>query len=49
MLSAQALTKKLDSDPLEYVLSGYGKFRRYAQRMLKNISFKGNQSSEYLQ
>jgi len=48
MLSAQALTKKLDSDPLEYVLSGYGKFRRYAQRMLKNISFKGNQSSEYL-
>lgn len=48
MLSAQALTKKLESNPLEYVLSGYGKFRRYTQRMLKRISFKGNQSSEPL-
>jgi TnpA family transposase len=48
MLRAQALTKKLESDPLEYVLSGHGRFRRYTQRMLKRISFKGNQSSEPL-
>lgn len=48
MRSAQALTKKLESDPLDYVLSGYGKFRRYTQRMLKRINFKGNQSSEPL-
>lgn len=46
--TAKTLTKKLESDPLEYVLSGYGKFRRYTQRMLKRISFKGNQSSEPL-
>ena len=48
MLTAQDLTKKLEGDPLEYVLSGYGKFRRYTQRVLERVSFKGNQSSEYL-
>lgn len=48
MLNAESLTKKLDSDPLEYVLSGYGKFRRYTQRMLKSITFRGNKSSESL-
>ncbi|MFN7365308.1 MAG: Tn3 family transposase [Alphaproteobacteria bacterium] len=48
MFSAHVLTKKLNCDPLEYVLSGFGKFRRYTQRMLKRISFKGNQSSEPL-
>lgn len=48
MLNAQSLTKKLGSDPLEFVLSGYGKFRRYTQRMLKSIPFKGNPSSEPL-
>lgn len=48
MFNAKALTKKLGYDPLEYVLSGYGKFRRYTQRMLKSITFKGNQSSEPL-
>ena len=48
MLNAQALTKKLGSDPLEYVLSGYGKFRRYTQCMLRSLTFKGNQSSKPL-
>jgi TnpA family transposase len=48
MFNAQILTKKLESDPLEFVVSGYGKFRRYTQRMLKSITFKGNLSSEPL-
>ena len=48
MITATALTKKLDSDPLEYVLLGYGKFRRYTQRMLEDITFEGNQSAQPL-
>ena len=48
MMTATALTKKLESDPLEYVLLGYGKFRRYTQRMLENISFEGNQATQPL-
>lgn len=48
MITALTLTKKLDNDPLEYVLSGYGKFRRYTQRMLKIINFEGHQKSQAL-
>jgi TnpA family transposase len=48
MVNALILTKKLDSDPLEYVLSGYGKFRRYTKRMLENITFKGNAAAQPL-
>lgn len=48
MMTATALTKKLESDPLEYVLLGYGKFRRYTQRMLEDIPFEGNQASQPL-
>jgi len=48
MVTAKALTKKLESDPLEFVLLGYGKFRRYTQRMLNNIFFKGNQAAQPL-
>jgi TnpA family transposase len=48
MITATTLTKKLDSDPLEYVLLGYGKFRRYTQRMLEDIIFEGNQAAQPL-
>ena len=48
MLNAQFLTKKIGSNPLEFVLEGYPKFRRYTQRMLQKITFKGNQASESL-
>jgi|LakMenEpi03Aug12_release.lakeMendotaPanAssembly.Ray.scaffolds.fasta_scaffold96317_1 TnpA family transposase len=48
MVTALTLTKKLDSDPLEYVLFGYGKFRRYTKRMLENITFKGNAATQPL-
>jgi TnpA family transposase len=48
MITATALTKKLESDPLEHVLLGYGKFRRYTQRMLDDIIFEGNQAAQPL-
>jgi hypothetical protein len=48
MMKAITLAKKLDSDPLEYVLFGYGKFRRYTKRMLETITFKGNATSQPL-
>jgi hypothetical protein len=48
MVTALTLTKKLDSDPLEYVLFGYGRFGRYTKRMLENITFKGNASAQPL-
>lgn len=48
MYTASTLTKKLQSDPLEYVLSGHGKFRRYTKRMLEGITFEGNESAQPL-
>lgn len=48
MITALTLTRKLDSDPLEYVLFGYGKFRRYTKRMLETIPFKGNAAAQPL-
>ncbi|MBW8358962.1 MAG: Tn3 family transposase [Weeksellaceae bacterium] len=48
MGTAKALIKKLESDPLEFVLLGYGKFRRYTQRMLEDIIFEGNQAAQPL-
>lgn len=48
MDTAKALTKKLGSDPLEFVLLGYSKFRRYTQRMLEDIIFEGNQAAQPL-
>jgi TnpA family transposase len=48
MTAAMALTKKLEDDPLEYVVLGYGKFRRYTQRMLEAITFKGNAATHPL-
>lgn len=48
MMRALTLTRKLDSDPLEYVLFGYGKLRRYTKRMLEIITFKGNITSQPL-
>lgn len=48
MMKALTLTRKLDSDPLEYVLFGYGKLRCYTKRMLKIISFKGNVTAQPL-
>jgi TnpA family transposase len=46
--TATALTNKLDSDPLDYVLHGYSRFRRYTQRMLEIITFEGNQAAQPL-
>lgn len=46
--TATALTNKLDSDPLDYVLHGYSRFRRYTQRMLEDITFEGNQAAQPL-
>ena len=48
MLNAQALTKKLGSDPLAFVLKGHFKFRRYTQRMIQKVTFKGNQTTQSL-
>ena len=49
MLTAKSLTKKLESDPLEYVVTtGYAKLRRYTQRMLEDISFEGNEAAQPL-
>ena len=48
IMTATALTKKMESDPLEFVLLGYGKFRRYTQRMLENIIFEGNEAAQPL-
>ena len=48
MMTAMALTKKLTDDPLEYVLSGYGRFRRYTQRMLEAITFEGSEAAQPL-
>ena len=46
--TATALTNKLDSDPLDYVLHGYNRFRRYTQHMLEVITFEGNQAAQPL-
>lgn len=48
MMTAMALIKKLTDDPLEYVLSGYGRFRRYTQRMLEDITFESNEAAQPL-
>lgn len=48
MMKALTLTKKLDSDPLEYVLFGYSKFRRYTKRMLETIPINGNAAAQPL-
>lgn len=48
MATAKTLTKRLESDPLEFVLCGYSRFRRYTQPMLEDIKFKGNQASQPL-
>jgi TnpA family transposase len=48
MTTAKSLTKKLESDPLEFVLLGYGRFRRYTQRLLENVIFEGNQAAQPL-
>lgn len=48
MLTAKTLIKKLGSDPLDFVLLGYNKFRRYTQRMLEDIIFEGNQVAQPL-
>lgn len=46
MVNANALTKRMASDPLEFSMMGYGKFRRYTVRMLEDIEFEGNQSAQ---
>ena len=46
MINANALTKRMASDPLEHTLMGHGRFRRYTVRMLEDIEFEGNQSAQ---
>lgn len=48
MLNASALTQRMSSDPLEFALEGYGKFRRYSGRMLEDTTFEGNKSARPL-
>lgn len=48
MDTAKKLTKKFGSEPLEFVLSGYSRFRRYTQHMIEGINFEGNQASKPL-
>jgi len=48
MDTASILTRKLQSDPLEYVLSGHNKLRRYTKRMLEIVAFEGNKSVQPL-
>ncbi|WP_348519933.1 DUF4158 domain-containing protein [Arsenophonus sp. aPb] len=48
ILTATELSQRLGNDPLEYVLRGHGRFRRYTQRLLEDITFEGNEATQPL-
>ncbi|NOH35985.1 Tn3 family transposase, partial [Vibrio chagasii] len=48
ILTATELSQRLSNDPLEYVLRGHGRFRRYTQRLLEDIAFEGNEVTKPL-
>lgn len=46
--TADSLTKNISTEPLEYVLVGHGRMRRYTPHMLKIIAFEGNCAAQPL-
>ena len=43
--AAFGLTAKIGADPLDFVTSGYARFRRYAPRLLEALDLKGGRSA----
>ena len=46
--TASVLAETIASDPLEYVLAGYGRFRRYTPRMLRTLDIEPSPAAEPL-
>jgi len=45
---ATGLTEKISTDPLDFLGSGYARFRRYTQRMLAAVDIQGGPAAEPL-
>ena len=45
---ALVLTRQVGADPLDYVVQGYARFRRYAPRMLEALPFEGGRTARSL-
>lgn len=45
---ALVLTRQVGADPLDYVVQGYPRFRRYAPRMLERLPFRGSRPARSL-
>lgn len=43
---AQTINATVNADPLDFVTSGYARFRRYVPRFLRTLEIKGNQASK---
>ena len=43
---AQSINARVNADPLDFVTSGYARFRRYVPRFLRTLEIKGNQASK---
>ena len=41
---AAALTRQIDIDPLDFVVDGYARLRRYTPRLLESLSFHGSRA-----
>jgi TnpA family transposase len=44
--NAQRINAKVNADPLDFVTSGYARFRRYVPRLLRTLDIKGNRASK---
>ena len=45
---AQSINAKVNADPLDFVISGYARFRRYVPRFLRTLEIKSNQAGKPL-
>lgn len=45
---ALTINSKVNADPLDFVTSGYARFRRYVPRFLRTLDIRGNQASKPL-
>ena len=46
--NALTINAKVDADPLDFVVSGYARFRRYVPRFLRTLEIQGNEASKPL-
>ena len=46
--NALAINSKVDADPLDFVITGYARFRRYVPRFLRTLDIQGNEASRPL-